>query len=91
MSIKDFITKEDCKALGREMGQYLSGETQMTEIAFLGLIGLALSIKDNNEYFSAFTNSTGCQGLADLLDKKYSNNLSVKMLVEIIREYEKRS
>ena len=91
MSIKDNITKDDCKALGRELGKFLSGETDISEIAFLGLIGLAISIKENHECFSAFMSSTGCQGLAVLLEKKYPNNIHVKILIEIIKEYEKEN
>ena len=88
MSIKDYLIKDDCKALGREIGKFLSDETDISEIAFLGLIGLAISIKDDHEYFAVFMNSTGCQGLAILLEEKYPNNILVKSLVEIIKEYE---
>ena len=86
MSIKDNVTKDECKALERELGKFLSGETVLSEIAFLGLIGLAISIKENHEYFSAFMSSTGCQGLAVLLEKEYPSNILVKILIEIIKE-----
>ncbi|MHA1222294.1 MAG: hypothetical protein ACTSP3_03325 [Candidatus Heimdallarchaeaceae archaeon] len=58
MSIRDYITKDDCNKMGRESGKFLFGETNLPEIVFLGLIGTVVSIKDDYGCFSAFMNST---------------------------------
>ena len=60
----------------------------MPEITFFFLIYLATQLKDDHELLSAFINSTGCQGLAELLEQNYPDNLFVLILAGIIREYE---
>ena len=39
------ITEEQCKKLGRELGDYLTGKIEIHEIYFIGLIGWAYTIK----------------------------------------------
>ena len=61
----------------------------MNEIHFIGLIVLATQLKEDHELLSAFINSTGCQGLAEILEQNYPDNLFVLVLAGIIREHEK--
>ncbi len=83
------ITEEQCKKLGRELGDYLTGKTEIHEIYFIGLISWATQLKDDHELFSVFINSTGCQALAELLEQKYPDNVIVQLIVVAIREHEK--
>jgi len=85
------LTKEQCKTLGRDIGAYLTGNTDMNETAFLALVFFASQLKDDHERLSIVINSTGCQGLTDLLEVNYPDNFFVQMLIAILKEYEKQN
>lgn len=91
MTFNRKLTKEQCKTLGRDVGAYLTGNTDMNETTFLALIYFASQLKDDYELLSVFINSTGCQGLAELLELNYPNNFFVQILIEILKGYEQQN